>query len=242
MRPWVLPLSEHAFSGSSEEIDDIMDAYIAAGGSVGDIMDHIPHSTHDDEPRFIILISDLISNGALPALPSWESSVKDEKSRLVRQKQGRKEAAEAEELARELGVWDEFYGGGKPAEKKGRGKEKNRERGGEEADDHSALQALIVKKRKDMDGFFDGLAAKYAQPQSSSKPKGGRGKKRAEADSSQGEILGASSNKKSRRAPTPPDIDDEEFEMLQQKLFGDKLDDAFVPDPKTTTGRSRRVK
>jgi DnaJ homolog subfamily C member 9 len=222
-----------------------MDAYINTGGSIGEIMDHIPHSTHDDEPRFIILISDLISKGAVPTLPTWESSVKDEKSRLVRQKQGQKEAKEAEKLARELGVWDEFYGSGKTTEKKGRGKGKNKEPEGEEGEvEHSALQALILKKRKNMDGFFDGLAAKYSQPQSTSKPNGGRGKKKPEADSSQWETPEASSNKKSRReAPSPPDIDDDEFEKLQQKLFGNKLDDASVSEPKTTkTGRSRRVK
>lgn len=85
-------------------------------------MTYIPHSTHEDEPRFIVLISDLITNGDLPALPTWESSVKDEKSRLVRKKQGEKEAKEAEALAKELGVWDEFYGTGKEGHRRGKGK------------------------------------------------------------------------------------------------------------------------
>lgn len=230
-------------SGSLEEVEDIKNAYIETGGAIGEIMDHIPHSTHDDEPRFIILISDLISKGTLPALPTWESSVKDEKSRLVRRKQGQKEAEEAEELARELGVWDEFYGSGRTTERKDKGKGKNKHHAGEGDEDHSALQALILKKRKNMDGFFDGLAAKYTQPQPVSKPKRGRGKKNAKADDADRETVDASFKKKSRRnTPSPPPaIDDEEFEKLQRRLFGDTLDDASASKT-TKPERSRRVR
>src|ERR1700729_3574309 len=88
-------------AGSSEEVEDIKSAYAETGGSIGEIMTYIPHSTHDDEARFIVLITDLISKGELVSLPAWESSVNDEKSRLVRKKQGEKEAKEAEKLAKE---------------------------------------------------------------------------------------------------------------------------------------------
>jgi DnaJ family protein C protein 9 len=187
-------------------VDDLKAAYMETGGSIGEIMNHVPHSTNDDEPRFIMLISDLIAKGDLPSLPTWESSIKDEKSRLVRKKQSQKEAQEAEGLAKELGVWDEFYGSGKTTEKKakGKGKEANAEE-----DDYSALQALMLKRKKqDVDGFFDSLAAKYADPASKGKSKGGGTE---------------SPKKKSRRdASPPPEMDDEEFENLQNKLFGDK--------------------
>jgi DnaJ family protein C protein 9 len=162
-------------------------------------MTYIPHSTHDDEARFIVLISDLISGGDLPTLQAWESSIKDEKSRLVRKKQGEKEAKEAEALAKELGVWDEFYGGGIAGDRRSKGKGKGKKSGGgeEEADeDTSVLQALILKRKKDADGFFDSLAAKYAD-----KP--------------------SKKSKKGSMAPVP-DIDDEEFEKLQSQLFKDK--------------------
>ena len=92
------------------------------------------------------------------------------------------EAEEAEELAKELGVWDEFYGSGKAGARKSKGGRKGKgkatredEEAGEE--DVSALQALILKKRKNMDSFFDGLAEKYAEPA----PKGKKGKKRSKA-------------------------------------------------------------
>jgi DnaJ family protein C protein 9 len=183
--------------GSPEEVEDIKNAYILTGGSIGEVMTYIPHSTHHDEARFIILISDLISEGNLPALPAWESSIKDEKSRLVRKKQGEREEKEAEVLAKELGVWDEFYGSGKPSERKSKGKGQGRKGGDGDEDggeDVSVLQALILKRKKNTDGFFDDLAAKYGQQPA----------------------------KKSRGPPAPPEIDDAEFEKLQQQLFGDK--------------------
>lgn len=209
-------------------MEDIKNAYAETNGSIGEIMTYIPHSTHDDEARFIVLITELISKGELVPLPAWESSVKDEKSRLVRKKQGEKEAKEAEKLAKELGVWDEFYGSGKASVRKGKGKSKkddNAEAGEEE--DHSALQALILKKRKNMDGFFDSLATKYAEPKT-------KGKKRSKRDDEDDEIP-----KKSKRRLDPPEIDDEEFEKLQQKLFGEKAKPSKVP---VARGQGRKAK
>ena len=102
-------------------------AYVDTNGSIEEIMTFIPHSTHEDEARFIVTISALIKKGELTLLPEWESSTKDEKAKLVRKKQADKEAAEAEELAKELGMWDEFYGSGKPGARKTKGKGKGRE-------------------------------------------------------------------------------------------------------------------
>lgn len=231
-------------TGSPEEINDLKAAYIESNGSIEGIMLHIPHSTHDDEARFIIAISELITKGKLTSLPLWEKSSKDEKSKLVRKKQGEKEAKEAEKLARELGVWDEFYGSGKPGERKGKAKDKskskgNSDAGGEDEEDHSGLQALILKKKqKNMDGFFDSLAAKYAEPEPSSKLRG-KGKKR-ERDEEE-----ASPKKKSRRGPAPmPEIDDEEFDKLQKKLFGDKAKSSTAnsPEPKPKKRGGRKAK
>ncbi|KDQ60835.1 hypothetical protein JAAARDRAFT_91527, partial [Jaapia argillacea MUCL 33604] len=211
------------YQGSSEEIDDIKSTYMETNGSIAEIMTYIPHSTNDDEPRFIVLITELIAKGDLPSLPSWQESIHDEKARLVRSKQAAKEATEAEELAKELGVWDEFYGSGKAGSRKGKGKAKAQGKGkakeeeqeAEDAEDYSALQALILKKGKKMDTFFDSLAAKYAEPEVKSK---GKGKKRAKPAEDVGD---APAKKKSKTGPeAPPDIDDEEFEKLQQKLFG----------------------
>jgi len=237
----LFPLSEvyvNAIVGSAEEVDDIKSAYMETAGSIGEIMTHIPHSTQDDEARFIILITNLIAKGELVSLPGWESSKNDETSRLVRQKQGKKEAKEAEKLAKELGVWDEFYGTGKTGARKGKGKGKKDESADAEEEKHSALQALILKKKKNMDGFFDNLASKYAEPESKAKGKGKKRGKGGEAEPEEGE----SSQKKLKHGQAPPEIDDEEFEKLQQKLFGGKARSSVAPASKGKAGRSRKAK
>ena len=227
-------------TGSREEIDDLKATYEETGGSLGDIMTHIPHSTHEDEARFVMIISDLISKGELAASATWNESSKDEKAKLVRKKVADKEAEEAEELARELGVWDEFYGSGKEGSRKGKGKGKGKGKakkkaeseGEEDEEDHSALQALILKKRQNAGSFLDDLAAKYADPQ----PRRAKGKRKKDATTASGEA-DESSPKKRRRGTEPDPIDDEEFAKLQQKLFKDKGAEAG----KSTTGKQNRA-
>ncbi|KAN0123869.1 putative DnaJ domain containing protein [Russula decolorans] len=238
------------YQGSREEIDDLKATYDETGGSLDDIMTHIPHSTHQDEARFVIAISDLIAKGELAATPTWNKSSKDEKAKLVREREADKEAEEAEELAKELGVWDEFYGSGKEGARKGKGKSNGKGKGkgkkkaeseGEEGEeeDHSALQALILKKRQNAGSFLDNLAAKYADPQ----PRRAKGKRKKDASTA---ALGEAdeSPKKRRRdatEPDPGDIDDEEFAKLQQKLFKDKGAEAGKSTGKQNrSGRGRK--
>ena len=228
-------------TGSREEIDDLKAAYEETGGSLGDVMTHIPHSTHDDEARFVVAISDLIAKGELSATAAWNKSSKDEKAKLVRKKQADKEAKEAEELAKELGVWDEFYGSGKPAaaprKGKGKGKGKGKKAGGEgdgeeeEEEDHSALQALILKKRQNAGAFLDNLAAKYADP----KP-GAKGKRKK--DGAAGGVEGSPKKKRRGAEPDPEELDDEQFAKLQQKIFKDRDKDA---EASKSTGKSKRA-
>lgn len=193
------------YQGSSEEVADLKAAYLETEGSLGEIMKHIPHSTVDDEPRFIRIVSDLIRQGDLPDLPIWRSTSKDEKAKLVRKKQGEKEAKEAEELARELGVWDEFYGSGKIGARKSKGKDRADGTAADE-EDHSTLQALILQRQKKRNGFLDNLAAKYAElEEAPSKSKGGKGKKRKPPTSGEpDEEDEVPSPKKRRQEPASP--------------------------------------
>ncbi|KAI0318940.1 DnaJ-domain-containing protein [Amylostereum chailletii] len=233
------------YQGSAEELADLEAAYTTTGGSIDEIMRYIPHSTNDDEGRFVVAISSLITQGKLKALPAWETSTKDEKARLVRKKQATKEAVEAEELARELGVWDEFYGGGKAGPRRGKGKAaKKGSQDGNDEEDVSALQALILKKQKNRDSFLDGLAAKYAQPEPRKK---GKGKRKADEDVDVDVDDVEVSPKKKRRGaaiPDPPELDDAEFEKIQKRLFGDKpkfsADDAGTKGKKA--GKARKGK
>jgi len=204
---------------SLEEIEDLKEVYETTKGDLNEIMAHIPHSTHDDEPRFITIITDLIKKKELKSTPTWNSSSKDEKAKMIRKKGAEREAKEAEDLAKELGVWDEFYGSGKASARKrgkGKGKGRGKEGDGEGDEDHSVLQALILKKKeKNTDTFFDSLASKYAEPSSKKSKNRKRDNDAEEADESP--------RKKSRsHIPPPPELDDAEFAKIQQKLFGDK--------------------
>lgn len=224
------------FAGSQEEADDLKRAFMDTDNTIGEIMSHIPHSTFNDEARFIATITQLIKDGELPKSKMWDKSVKDEKAKLVRQKQAEKEAGEAEELAKELGVWDEFYGSGKTGKRKGKGKQSAADADASNEEDYSALQALILKKNQNRGAaLFDNLAAKYADAEP--KRKGGKGRKRAnENDDGQ-----AQAGKKSKTVPNPPEIDDEEFEKLQQKLFGGK-DQRAAGGESVKTSNGRRSK
>lgn len=197
-------------------------------------MTYIPHSSHDDESRFVLILNNLIKEGKLQSTSSWKATSKDEKAKLVRKKQSEKEAKEAEQMAKDLGVWDEFYGSGKPTEKKAKGKKKGN--ADDDEDDHSALQALILKKKtKNMDNFFDGLAAKYGAPAEKGSS-GSKGKKRRNADLDEEELP----KKKTRDAPAPPEIDDEEFAKLQEKLFNSPKSSEGASTKKRSSGRKAK--
>ncbi|CAE6421041.1 unnamed protein product [Rhizoctonia solani] len=154
------------YQGSEEERLDLRTAYLAGNGSIDHIMDEIPHSTYEDEARFVATINEMIDSGELQALDTWVANTKNKKAQNARRKRGEKEAKEAEEAARELGVWDEFYGSGKVGKRKGKGKGKSQANNGDRDDDDSALKALIQSKAKKLDGFLDSLAEKYASTSS----------------------------------------------------------------------------
>jgi DnaJ family protein C protein 9 len=176
LRYWVL-------AGSDDERSDLRAAYLAGNGSVEHIMDAIPLSTYEDEPRLVTLINAMIDAGELQLLPSWSTAIKNTKARNARRKRGEKEAEEAEEAARDLGLGDDFFGGGKARKSRGKGKGTDQSASNDdpEGEDHSALKALIQSKAKKMDGFLDSLAEKYGSASKPASKKGaaGRGRKRA---------------------------------------------------------------
>ena len=175
-----------------------------------------------------MLITDLIKKKDLSATPTWLTSSKDEKAKLVRKKVSEKEAKEAEALAKKLGVWDEFYGVGQATER-----QKGKRRKAEPEADDSVLRALILKKKeKNMGGFFESLAAKYSEPEPSSRTKG---KKRNRDVPDDDESI----NKKQRAVPPPPDIDDKEFLKLQEQLFGG-VSKASQPAPQKAKGHKTK--
>lgn len=151
---------DHDDAGSEEETQDLYTAYTTHSGSLAAIMSHIPHSTPADEPRFIKLINDAIFSGTLDALPAWKKSSTDTKARDSRARKAKREEKEAEGAARELGVWDEFYGDGKSS-KPANGKRGTKRKDGEGEEDVSGLAALIAKRQTSRASAFDALLAKY---------------------------------------------------------------------------------
>lgn len=204
-------LETEMLAGSPEEIEDLKKAYLDTKGSIGKIITHIPYSTIHDESRFIVEITRLIKQGSLPKMKEWQRSIKDEKARLARQKESQQEAEEAEVLAKELGVWDEFYNKGKPRKRNG----KERDVEGDEGDESAVLKALITRKKRTgaqiMGSFIDGLEAKYAHT-------GGKSDK----DKKCGRVEVEDDNESSTKKARIEDISDNEWAEIQERLFGDK--------------------
>jgi DnaJ family protein C protein 9 len=229
------------YTGSQEEKDDIKDAYEDGQGDIEHIMAHIPFSTYEDERRIVSIVQSLIKAKEISSTPTWKKQVKDEKAKKSRKKRGEVEAAEAEEAAKEIGVWDEFYGSGQKGKRKGKAPTKDKE------DD--ALKAVIQKRQTTRGSFLDNLAAKYGAMEDDGemdmvdggkKKKGaakGKGKKRTRPEEDEKDVEMPS---RSKRRKTP-ELDDDEFERIQARLVAQKEANgtakSIVPN---TGGRSRR--
>ncbi|EST08419.2 hypothetical protein PSEUBRA_001831 [Kalmanozyma brasiliensis GHG001] len=108
------------------------------------------------------------------ALTTWKRTKKDEAGRKALRQKAQGEAAEAEKLAKELGVWDDPFGSGKGKGKPARGSKATSDakgaktsKGGKskaKADDgddaFSGLAALIQRKNQNRVSQFDDVIAK----------------------------------------------------------------------------------
>ena len=228
------------YTGSQEEKDDIKDAYEDSEGDIEHIMAHIPFSTYEDEPRITSIIQSLIKSKEIFPTPTWKKQVKDEKAKKARKKRGAAEAAQAEDAAKELGVWDEFYGSGQKGKRKAKAPTKAKE-GPEVA---SALNAIIQKRQATRGSFLDNLAAKYGAMEDDEeldmadgqkKKKGatkGKGKKRTRVEEDEGDV---EMPRRSKRKQTP-ELDDAEFERIQAKLVAQKEANGAVKSTAPNSG------
>lgn len=116
-------------------------------------MEHMPHSQISDEPRFVSIVSSLIDDGTLKSTSKWKKTSTDEAARGKRRRAADRAAKEAEKAAKELGVWDEFYGSGSKGKRQGDKAAKD--------DSEGALQALIVKRQREREGGLAALEEKY---------------------------------------------------------------------------------
>ncbi|WQF83824.1 Putative DnaJ domain, Chaperone J-domain superfamily [Colletotrichum destructivum] len=151
------------YKGSDEEKDDVLLAYTEHKGDMDKIYETVMLSNVlEDDERFRNIIDDAIASKDVPTFKRYTKESKLSKAARVKAAKG--EAQEAEEYAKELGVHDKLFGGGKATEGRKKAKE-----GGE--DD---LAALIKSNQQKRAGFLDDLAAKYGP---TSQPK--KGKRRA---------------------------------------------------------------
>lgn len=89
--------------GSEEEKGDVLQAYEEGEGSVDFIMENIMACSYEDEPRFIEIVNEAIKEGTVDVYPKWKKET-SAKAIQTRKKKAEKEAKEAEELSKELGI------------------------------------------------------------------------------------------------------------------------------------------
>jgi len=139
---------EREYVGSDEEKADLREAYLAAEGDMGGVLDRVPCASADSEPRLRQLLQQLIDDGQLTALKAFTHESKAK--RAARKRKAAAEAAEAEEEKEKLGL------------------------GNSDGDLHAMIQARQETRGAAMGSFFDQLEAKYAKPDK----KTAKGKKR----------------------------------------------------------------
>lgn len=140
-------------------------AYDESEGDIDAVMSSVMCSTDVDEERFVALINDAIEAGQVKSTKAWRAGLKDKKARARRRAQASKEAKEAEEYAKELGVHDKLFAASGSGSGKGSTKNKksaNASGGGGQQGDEDALRALIQSKQASrMDSLMSSLEAKY---------------------------------------------------------------------------------
>ncbi|KAM7199452.1 hypothetical protein V8F33_004479 [Rhypophila sp. PSN 637] len=193
------------YKGSDEEKDDLLAAYEEFEGDMDKVYEHVMLSNvlKDDE-RFRKIIDEAIEKGEVEGYRKYTRETK--KARAARVKAASREAQEADEYAKELGVYDKLNGGG--GKKKGGG--------GKEDDSEAALLALIQKNQANRASAFDKIAEKYG-----AKPKKAPSKPKAAGSSSKSKKRGAATalDEDEEEGDGYDDIPDDEFEAIQAKML-----------------------
>lgn len=81
----------------------MLQAYEDGKGSVEFINENIMASSYEDEPRFIQMVNEAIAEGRVQSYPKWKKDTAD-KAVKARKKAAEREAKEADEWSKELGL------------------------------------------------------------------------------------------------------------------------------------------
>ncbi|XP_073943067.1 dnaJ homolog subfamily C member 9 isoform X2 [Choristoneura fumiferana] len=126
---------EKEYIGSEEERKDLKVAYLAGKGDMDYIVDQVQFARTEHEERLKSILNEMIKKGEIPSYKKFTHE--PEKKRQRRLAKENREAVEAEELKKELGV------GSGP----------------------NSLELMIKQKQQargqQMESLFDSLAAKY---------------------------------------------------------------------------------
>ena len=173
--------------GSEEEEVDILNAYQEHEGDLEKIFSAIPCSNIlEDEKRFIDIIDSAIQENKVVKTKKWASmqGPKGNKFRQALRSKAKKEANEAEQYAKELGVWDDLFGQGKSKGKASMKRKKentnteNKQRKQDDDDEdvnldalRAAMQAKAKKRESSFDDMITRLEKKHSQQPSKRKKK-----------------------------------------------------------------------
>lgn len=132
---------EQNYKGSEAEIKDLKRAYTDSKGNMDYILEAVPFTNCDEEPRLHAIIEDLIARGEVPEYKSFTEE--DDKKKQRRKRKWAKEAEEAESLEKMLKIENEENAA------------KN--------DLALAIQSRQSARAGQADSFFDSLIEKYAK-------------------------------------------------------------------------------
>lgn len=141
------------YKHSEEERQDVLTTYRSVNGDLDMVFTRVMLSNPlEDEDRFRGIINDAIAAGEVDAHKAFTHESEDKRRRRHRRACG--EGREAEEYAKELGVWDELFGSAK-----------NKKNPTAKAADAGLMELIQKRKRGASSQFLDNLEAKYGAAQ-----------------------------------------------------------------------------
>ncbi|GBF63688.1 J domain-containing protein [Trichophyton mentagrophytes] len=157
------------YKGSDEERSDLLRVYEECKGQMDGIYEQVMASdVLEDDDRFRAIIREAIEAGEVADYPAFTEEPAETKR--ARRRAARKEAGEAMEMARELGVEEKLFGSSSSSSSKktkgGKGSSSSRGKAGSGDGGEDALMALIQQRQKSRgESFLANLEAKYAPKQ-----------------------------------------------------------------------------
>lgn len=208
------------YQASDDEKRDVLRVYKSSKGNLNTVFQTVMLSNPlDDEERFCGYIDKAIANGEVEAYEAYTSE--PARKREHRHGNARREGMEAENYARQLGLYEELFQGKPSKRKNGTGH------------DESGLAALIQQKSKGRaSNFLDNLEAKYANGAQNTK----NGKRRLESEPPEEAFAKTAARARKRRSDGNKPSDDDGERVVEETDRGDELHNT-----KSTRKRSRRA-